>query len=165
MNTSKLLSLLKQHQEKSLLFEYTDGKFVGANYHITEVKNIIVDAVDCGARTDFWKETIVQLWESPKEKDKRDYMTAYKALSILNKVDRMKPMVRDAEIKFEYSNADFHTAQLFVNDFSLNQKELVIHLAVQKTDCKAKDTCGVQETAVASEQETAACCSPESGCC
>ena len=165
MNTSELLSLLKQHQEKSLLFEYTDGKLVGANYHITEVKNIIVDAVDCGARTDFWKETIVQLWESPKEKDKREYMTAYKALSILNKVDRMKPMVRDAEIKFEYSNADFHTAQLFVNDFSLNQKELVIHLAVQKTDCKAKDACGVQETKVTAEQEAAACCSPESGCC
>ncbi len=165
MKTSELLSLLKQHQEKSLLFEYTDGTFVGANYHITEVKNIIVDAVDCGARTDFWKETIVQLWESPKEKDKREYMTAYKALSILNKVDRMKPMVRDAEIKFEYSNADFHTAQLFVNDFSLNQKELVIHLAVQKTDCKAKEACGVPETTVASEKETAACCSPESGCC
>ncbi len=165
MNTAELLSLLEQHQEKSLLFEYSDGKFVRANYHITEVKNIIVDSVDCGARTDYWRETVVQLWESPKEKENTEYMTAYKALGILKKVDRMKPMVKDAEIKFEYSNSDFHTAQLFVNDFSLNQKELVIKLAVQKTDCKAKETCGVTESAVAEEKETVACCSPGSGCC
>ena len=162
MNTSEFLSLLKQHQDKSLLFEYTSGNLVGANYHITEVKNITVDSVDCGAGTDFWKETVVQLWESPKEKDKRDYMSVYKALSILNKVDRMKPMVRDAEIKFEYSNADFHTAQLFVNDYALDNKSLTMKLSVQKTDCKAKETCGVVEESPTSETE---CCSPESGCC
>ncbi len=163
MNTAELLSLLKQHQEKSLLFEYTEGKFVGANYHITEVKNITVDAVDCGAGTDFWKETVVQLWESPKEKDKTEFMTVYKALSILNRVDRMKPMERNAEIKFEYSNSNFHTAQLFVDDYNLDKNELVIKLSIQKTDCKAKEACGV--TPQKQEKETAACCSPESGCC
>ena len=70
MQTAELLEILETHKNKELLFEYEPGHFVGANYHITEVKNITVDAVDCGARTDFWKETIIQLWESPKEKDK-----------------------------------------------------------------------------------------------
>ena len=41
-------------------------------------------------------------------------MNTFKALSILKKVDGIKPMVRDAEVKFEYSNENFHTAQLFV---------------------------------------------------
>ena len=145
MNTSEFLSLLKQHQDKSLLFEYTKGKLVGANYHITEVKNITIESVDCGAGTDFWKETIVQLWESPKEIGKTEFMSAYKALGILNKVDRMRPMTQDAEIKFEYSNVDFHTAQLFVDDYALDSDALVIKLSVQKTDCKAKETCGVSE--------------------
>ena len=165
MNTSEFLSLLKQHQNKSLLFEYTDGKFVGANYHITEIKNIIVDSVDCGAGTDFWKETIVQLWESPTEKDKREFMSAYKALAILNKVDGIKPMVRDAEIKFEYSNSDFHTAQLFVNDYTMDEQALVIKLSVEKTDCKAKETCGITDTSKETINQPAACCAPESGCC
>ncbi|NAY92614.1 hypothetical protein GTQ34_11860 [Muricauda sp. JGD-17] len=162
MKTAELLSVLKQHQEKNLLFEYAEGKLVGANYHITEVKNITVDSVDCGAGTDFWKETVVQLWESPKEKDKTEYMSVHKALSILDRVDAIKPMVSDAEIKFEYSNANFHTAQLFVDDFSMDQNNLTIKLAIEKTDCKAKETCDVTPK---QEKEASACCSPESGCC
>ena len=92
MKTNEFLTLLKENTDKSLVFEYAPGQLVGANYHITEVKNITVDSVDCGAGTDFWKETIIQLWESPQELGKRDYMTAYKAMGILNKVDKIKPM-------------------------------------------------------------------------
>jgi len=162
MKTSEFLELLNAHKNKELLFEYAPGEFVGANYHITEIKNTTVDAVDCGANTDFWKETIVQLWESPTEKDKTEFMTAFKALGILNKVDRIKPMVRDAEVKFEYSNNSFHTAQLFVNDVVWNDTQFVVKLAVEKTDCKAKDTCGVPEEA---EVVAASNCAPGSGCC
>ena len=118
--------------------------------------------MDCGARTDAWNETIVQLWESPKELDKTEYMTTLKALGILNKVGRMKPYDLDSEIKFEYSNATFHTAQLFVNDYVIQNNQLLIRLAVEKTDCKAKEACGVPERAI---KEEASCCSPESGCC
>ncbi|MFC4221363.1 DUF6428 family protein [Flagellimonas marina] len=164
MKTSEFLSVLKQHQNKSLLFEYAPDKLVGANYHITEVKNITIDSVDCGAGTDFWKETVIQLWESPKEKGKRDFMSIYKALAILNKVDRIKPMEQDAEIKFEYSNDDFHTAQLFVNDYTLDNQSLTIKLSVQKTDCKAKETCGIEPT-VEVKEEASAGCAPGSGCC
>ncbi|MCP4978336.1 MAG: hypothetical protein GY931_19495 [Maribacter sp.] len=162
MKTKELLSILKENPNKNLLFEYKDGYHVGANYHITEVKNVTIDAVDCGANTDFWKETIVQLWESPREKDKREYMTAHKALSILNKVERMKPMEKEVEVKFEYSNSNFHTAQLFVNDFVLEENNLIMKLGVEKTDCKAKDACSVTVEKVEQEE---ACCSPSGGCC
>ena len=40
MKTNEFLNLLKEHTDKSLLFEYKQGHFVGANYHITEIKNI-----------------------------------------------------------------------------------------------------------------------------
>lgn len=162
MKTSELLSLLKEHSNKSLLFEYKKGSLVGANYHITEVKNITIDSVDCGAKTDFWKETIIQLWESPEEKDKRDFMSADKALAILNRVDGIKPMERQVEVKFEYSNANFHTAQLFVNDFEINSDQLIMKLGVEQTDCKAKETCGVPDEKVAQEENA---CAPGSGCC
>ncbi|WP_190810736.1 DUF6428 family protein [Flagellimonas sp. S3867] len=164
MNTSEFLSLLKQHQDKSLLFEYSNGKYVGANYHITEVKNITIDSIDCGTQTDFWKETIVQLWESPKEIGKTEYMSVYKALAILNKVDKIKPMTREAEVKIEYSNDNFHTAQLFVSDYSLDANSLIFKLSVQKTDCKAKETCGVEEKSKKVVAE-ASCCGPDTGCC
>ena len=163
MKTTDFFELLNTHKNKELLFEYRPGHFVGANYHITEVKNIIVDAVDCGARTDFWKETVIQLWESPKEKDKTEFMTAFKALGILNKVDRIKPMEKSAEVKFEYSNNHFHTAQLFVDDYVYNEQKIILKLAIEKTDCKAKEECGVVvEPAI---NEANGSCAPGSGCC
>ena len=162
MITSEFLNLLQDHKDKSLLFEYLPGQFVPANYHITEVKNLTIDSVDCGAGTDSWKETIIQLWESPTEIGKTEFMSAYKALGILNKVDKMRAMERDAELKFEYSNEGFHTAQLFVDDFTWNDQKLVIKLSIKKTDCKAKETCGVP---VDNREELTNSCAPGSGCC
>lgn len=158
MNTKELLSLLSEHTNKSLLFEYDKNQFVRANYHITEVKNVIIDSVDCGSGTDFWRETVIQLWESPEELDKREYMLAKKALAILNKVHNIKPMDHTAVVKFEYSNSSFHTAQLFVSDFAYTDKQLILKLAVNETDCKAKEACATPE-----KEEP--CCPPESACC
>ena len=163
MKTQEFLDLLKSHQDKSLLFEYTTGQMVGANYHITEVKNTSIESVDCGGRMDTWNETVIQLWESPDELGKTEYMSANKASSILNRVDQMRSYDRDAEVKIEYSNDRFHTAQLFVNDFELHGNDLLIKLAVEKTDCKAKEDCGVKETATVGVEES--CCETGSVCC
>lgn len=163
MKTKELLALLREQSQKALLFEYHPGHFVGANYHITEIKNITVDSVDCGAGTDFWKETVIQLYESPVEKEKKEFMTAYKALNILNKVDRIKPMEREVEVKFEYSNDTFHTAQLFVNNALISNDQVILQLGIAQTDCKAKDACGIPVKQVM--EKATACCTPESGCC
>jgi hypothetical protein len=163
MQIEAFLNLLQQHTDKSLLFEYADGQLVKANYHITEVKHIHVDSVDCGSGTDSWTETVIQLWESPSEIGKTEYMTVYKALSILKKVGRMRNYDPSSETRIEYGNATFHTAQLFVYDFDTNEKQLIIKLAVAPTDCKAKDSCGVPETE--SEAVEVGGCEPGSGCC
>jgi hypothetical protein len=164
MNTQEFFKVLEQNKDKSLLFEYAPNLYVGANYHITEVKHISVDSVDCGAQTDAWKETIIQLWESPNEMDKTEYMTVYKALSILKKVGAMKAYNLESELKLEYSNSSFHTAQLFVNDFEIQGNNLIVKLAIEKTDCKAKELCGVPEVSeTVSSNEP--CCSPDGNCC
>lgn len=164
MKTQEFLTLLEEYQNKSLLFEYTTNQIVPANYHITEVKHVNIDSVDCGAKTDAWKETIIQLWESPIEIGKTEFMSADKALSILKKVGAMKPYELEAEVKFEYGNSLFHTAHLFVNDFEIKNDNLILKLAVEKTDCKAKETCGVPE-AVSIGIEDSSCCEPGGGCC
>ncbi|WP_248724357.1 DUF6428 family protein [Seonamhaeicola sp. ML3] len=164
MKTQELFNILEQNQGKSLCFEYAPNLMVGTNYHITEVKHIAVESVDCGANADSWNETIIQLWESPSEIEKTNYMSVYKALGILKKVGKMKSYRLDAEVKFEYSNETFHTAQLFVNDYEIQGTNLIFKLAVEKTDCKAKETCGIPEDKLTMEP-TNACCSPSSGCC
>ena len=162
MKTKEFLSLLRENGNKELVFDYNRGALVGANYHLTEVKNISVDSVDCGAGTDFWKETIVQLWESPSELDKTEYMSVAKALQILNRVNGIKPMDLEAEVKIEYGNASFHTAQLFIDTFEIFKDRLLVKLAVEKTDCKAREECVV---AVEIDTEKEAVCTPGGGCC
>ena len=169
MKTKEVFQLFKEHQDKSLLFEYKPNEYVKANYHITEVKHLKIDSVDCGAGTDAWNETIIQLWESPTSPEasggKRDFLTVYKALSILNKVGKMKAYNMDAELKFEYSNRTFHTSQMFVNDYEIRDNNLIIKLGVEKTDCKAKTVCGVVEEVKAALVSNEPCCSPEGNCC
>ena len=165
MKTQEFLNLLEQHKDKVLVFEYLPKAFVGANYHITEVKHVHIDSVDCGTGTDAWKETLIQLWESPSETDKTDYMTVMKALGILKKVGRIRPYTADAELKIEYGNTWFHTAQLCIQDYSFENKQLVFKLQVEKTDCKAKETCGIAEPAEIKAQKAEPCCSPDGNCC
>ncbi len=163
MKTSDLLRLLEENHEKALLFEYAPNLLVGANYHITEVKHVKIDSVDCGAGRDSWNETIIQLWESPTELGKTKFMNAAKALGILKKVGEIKQYDLEAEVKFEYANATFHTAQLYVISFEIKNDNLLLKLDIEPTDCKAKEACGVPETA--RDIEKASACAPGSGCC
>ena len=168
MKTHAFLNLLSEHKDKALLFEYIPGQYVDTNYHITEVKHISIDSVDCGSGTDHWNETHIQLWESPLEKGKSEYMSVLKALGILNKVGRMRSYDPNAEIKIEYSNSSFNTAQLFVNDYEIQQDNLILKLAIRKTDCKAKSVCGVPEQVIEVAEKAKAqlesCCAAD-GCC
>lgn len=70
MTTQDFFTTIEEHMENYLLFEYAFDKFINANYHFTEVKRVNIDSVDCGSQTDSWKETIIQLWESPLEQKK-----------------------------------------------------------------------------------------------
>ncbi|OIQ29303.1 MAG: hypothetical protein BM564_06280 [Bacteroidetes bacterium MedPE-SWsnd-G2] len=163
MKTQTFIELLSQHQDKSLLFEYAPNMLVGANYHITEVKHIAIASVDCGAQEDAWNETIIQLWESPSELGKTEYMSAYKALGILKKVDRIKGFDLDTQVKFEYGNHQFHTTQLTVSAFEILDQAILIKLTTELTDCKAKGICGVPEPETIQKEQS--CCEPSSGCC
>lgn len=141
MNTQTFLNNLSANQNKELIFEYASGEFVGANYHITEVKNTTYDTVDCGGSTNYWQETIVQLWENPKEIGKRSYMKASKALEIFNRVDQIKPLLKETTIKIEYGNDSFHTANLLIEDILENDSNIIVKLHKDETLCKASAEC------------------------
>ncbi|MBT8271396.1 MAG: hypothetical protein KJO25_05065 [Bacteroidia bacterium] len=163
MRTIEFFNLLKQYSSHDLRFEYQPGKYVDHGFHITEVKHVNIDAVNCGSGTESWNETLVQLWESPEEKEK-DNLNAFKALGILNKVGRLKPYDLEAQIKFEYGNDQFHISQLFVNNYLISGRELIIILGLDRTDCKAKETCRVKPEVATADQNNP-CCEPDGNCC
>ncbi len=137
MKTKEFLNKLKSNSTKELIFEYASNLLVGANYHITEVKNVTINSVDCGGKENNWEETIVQLWESPKEIGKRTYMKSNKAIEIFDRVNSIKPLLLDTEIKIEYGNKSFHTANLVVHSIEEFSDNIIVKLHTDKTQCKA----------------------------
>jgi hypothetical protein len=162
MKTNELLSILKEHSSKALLFGYNNTQLVAQNYHITEVKHTTIKAVDCGGQMDEWNETVIQLLE-PATYNGEAAMSCMKASGILNKVGKIAAYDMDAIVKFEYGNANFHTAHLPVEQVLIGDDKIIVQLITDATQCKAPDSCGLTlEELAPSAGET---CTPGGGCC
>lgn len=161
MQTAAFIELLEKYPQQKLSFEYAPGKYVRADYHVTEVKNVHIEATDCGGRQDSWKETVVQLWANPEGEEPNHRLTSTKVLEILQRVATLQTLMGNTPVKIEYGDQDFHTAQLPIGGYRLENDQLIITLGVEHTTCKAKDRCGIPEVVGSTAQE----CAPGSGCC
>lgn len=137
MNTQEFLELLEAHPSKELVFEYDTDTYVPKAYHITEVKNVSIESVDCGGRPDSYKQTVVQLWINDGEVKEKN-MSAKKALSIFKIVDKITPMDRSTEIFFEWGHGDLRTSNYAVENVLDKDGKLVLQLFAPPTVCKPK---------------------------
>ena len=160
MKLQEFINILETNPDKELLFAYTANHLAGANYHLTEVKNVQFDTTDCGGKTNFWKETHFQIWESPKEIGKTDYMKTDKILSIIKRVGSIKPLMLETELKIEYGNQIFPTSVMPIDQIIINEQRVVVNLFTESTRCKANDVCGVSEE---NEEENSCCTTVD--CC
>lgn len=153
MNTSEFLNLLKTHSEAPLQFAYLEGQLVRSDYHITEIKNVSFDTVDCGGVRNQWQEVHVQLWEN-ETPEPHHQVTTTKALEIFSAVNQVRETLGDVEIKFEYGNEQLIKTVLPIREAAFSEGQLVVHLGFESTCCKAK------ERATTDEERAAACCAP-----
>lgn len=135
MKTSEFLNILEENPELGLEFEIESGQFVKPTFHITEVKNVTIESVDCGGNPDSYKQTIVQLMVNPLEEIRKPW-TAGKALDIFNKVEKLKPINGDTEIFFEYGDLDIRTSNFSVEDILFADGKIRLELFAKPTVCK-----------------------------
>jgi DNA-binding transcriptional ArsR family regulator len=137
MKTREFIAHLRASPEKQLIFTRPDGRSVHSGYHLTEVKAVLLDTVDCGGELNQWHETIIQLWVPPDADN--EYMTAAKFLRIFDKVRGLVPLKLDAEIRVEYGDENFFPSTYHV--CSVMSDKAVIHAVLQPpaTTCKARD--------------------------
>ena len=159
MKTNELFDLLHENRSKQLIFEYQTGAFTQPDYHITEVKNISIEAINCGGGVETWNETVIQLWENPYSTELGKTMKTDKALQILERVKSERPLNGEAKVRFEYGNKRFHTCIQSVKEIAQNNRALIISLGEIKADCKDKEACGIEIPVTESK------CAPGSGCC
>ena len=173
MKTKEFLNVVKENKDLPVYFEYQPGNFVRTDYHLTEIKNVDYDTVDCGGVQNKWQEVQVQIWEN-ETPEPNHQLTGAKILSIFEVVSKVRETLSDAEILFEYQNPVFHKATLPIAAYEVKNELLIFRLGEGFTTCKAKDRATTEE-----EKAQACCgspvevevktndnsCAPGSGCC
>lgn len=182
MTTKEFIQQLQNNPELPLVFEYQSGAYARADFHITELKNVHYDTVDCGGVRNEWQEVHLQLWESQLPQPTHRVNTS-KAVGIIEAVNSVRESWGDVELKIEYGNQHFHTAVLPIRQIDKMDNQLVVRLGQEYTTCKAIDRAGsalaccgpteestsvtntnsgMQELAVAAPAKD---CTPGGGCC
>lgn len=160
LNWQSFKSTLLKNPEKVLQFQYAEGKYVDASYHITEIKQAPIVSVDCGGVMNSWTEVIVQLWE-PSISETERAMKVGKALSIINLVEKALPLNPEATVKIEFGNSKFDTRQMYPGDFQTDGDLFTVNLVPDFTQCKAlsrNESCGTTPA-------SGTVCTPGGGCC
>ncbi|QEC50940.1 hypothetical protein EDD80_101620 [Anseongella ginsenosidimutans] len=146
---------LQQDADQVLQFQYGDGKWVEASYHITEIKQAPIVSVDCGGVMNSWTEIIIQLWE-PGMKQAERAMKVSKALAIIDVVEKSLPLNPKGTVKIEFGNSRFDTRQMYPGQFISEGENLIIDLVPDFTQCKAISRGGNCGTTADGEE----CCAP-----
>ncbi len=144
---------------EQLDFVLQNGQKVPSHFHITEIGMTTKQFTDCGNTFRTSKTATFQLWTSV---DFHHRLDTKKVLMIINSTEKMFAG-EDLDIEIEYQQ---ETVGKFGLDFINNQ----FILTNTKTDCLAKENCGIPTEKIKVKlneikEKAASCCSPDSGCC
>lgn len=136
--TQTFLDALQGNSDKPLVFRLHGETLVHEGYHVTEVKAVTIESMDCGGRADSWRETIIQLWNAAPN-PAEGFMTVRKFLGIYGTVAASVPVNGDAKIRFEYGDTTHPTIQYLVNSVEAHDDRVLVNLAYPAVSCKPND--------------------------
>lgn len=145
--------LLKLDQ---IAFQLPDGTLVPNHFHVTEVGKITKDFIDCGGVVRHEEVANFQLWEA----DDYDHRLHPEKLVNIIELSQSKLGIQDLDIEVEYQGAT-------IGKYGLDFDGVNFLLMAKRTDCLAKDNCGVPQEKVKFDlgSMTANACTPGGGCC
>ncbi|UKN02556.1 DUF6428 family protein [Paracrocinitomix mangrovi] len=150
-------------QVETVEFILPNGSKVPAHFHVTEVGKVEKHFIDCGGTTRKEARINFQLWEDVDY----DHRLAPQKLINIIELSASTLGLTDEEIEVEYQGET-------IGKYDLEFKDGSFYLLNTKTDCLAKDKCGIP---VAKEEKKkvslaslggkaeGGCCSPYTGCC
>jgi hypothetical protein len=139
ITTGSFLSTLRAAGlDQRLIFQLNQSPLVAPGYHVTEVKGVSYDTMDCGGVADSWQETVIQLW-NPGDEPTREYMTVQKFLAIYDRVARHVPISNEAELRFEYGDIGQPACSYHVQNIETEGELILVHLRAPVVTCKARD--------------------------
>lgn len=169
MKTSSFLAALRAHPDLPLVFRAAAG-MISPHYHLTEVKRVTYETMDCGALTHRWAETHFELWVPPLvgALPGRDYMPAGKFLSIVARVETELPLDGTTDARAFVALGEQGAALYDIASVTASEGRLFVQLTADRTRCKAAERrmaavtggcCGIGEVAAEKDaSETASSC-------
>ncbi|GGO33791.1 arsenic resistance N-acetyltransferase ArsN2 [Deinococcus humi] len=158
--TQTLISNLRSQPQRPLEFWLHGSPLIGPGYHVTEVKAVTIEAMDCGGKAATWRETIIQLMDGSAQDAEGGFMTARKFLAIYDRVTGRIPVRNEAEVRIEYGNDASPALQYHVSHVEEQAGRTIVHLRTPGVQCKAGEACGLPVAEAQGEG-----CAPNSGCC
>lgn len=137
MKTNEFISELRAAPRSQLRFVNAAGQTIHTGYHLTEVKAVVFNTVDCGGQLNQWQETVVQLWVPPHPDG--EYMTAEKFLKIFDRVNGMIPLNVNTEMRVEYGDENFFPSTYHVQSIDRTQGNTRVLLEPSVAACKARE--------------------------
>ena len=159
--TAALIAALRVPAQRPLEFWLNHAPLIGPGYHVTEVKAVSIEAMDCGGKATSWRETVIQLMDGSAEDAEGGFMSNRKFLAIYDRVTGKIPVREEAEVRFEYGKAQSAALQYHVTHLEVQPERLIVHLRQPGVQCKAGEACGLP----AAEASASESCAPNSGCC
>ncbi|MBX3737008.1 MAG: hypothetical protein KF715_09985 [Candidatus Didemnitutus sp.] len=162
MKTSAFLSSLRAHAALPVVFR-SGSVEIAPQYHLTEVKRVAYETMDCGAQTHRWSETQFELWVPSLTGDQpgRDHMPAGKFLAIIDRVEKELPLDGDTPARIFVALGDAPAALYDIASVHAVDGRLHIELTADRARCKAAE----RRTATL----TGGCCGSDhgdgNGCC
>jgi hypothetical protein len=140
MKTSAFLATLRAHPALPVVFRH-GGDTAPSGYHLTEVKRVAYETLDCGAQTHRWDETQFELWTPPLNSLNlvRGHMPARKFLAIIDRVERELALKGDTEARIHTSLGRVVTALWDIDSAAPSGGQLVVSLTPDRTRCKAAE--------------------------
>jgi len=155
MKVSEIKTQLKQLQ--TIAFQLPNGELVPSHFHVTEVGKITKHFIDCGGTVRNEEVVNFQLWNA----NDYDHRLHPEKLIHIIELSEKKLNIGDLEIEVEYQG---QTIEKFGLDFDGTN----FLLTSKKTDCLAKDNCGIpaaKPKIKLSELNNESCCAPNGNCC
>jgi hypothetical protein len=140
MNTSSFLAALRDQASLPLVFR-AGRNVVSPGYHLTEVKRVAYETMDCGAMVHQWAESQFEIWvpAATKAGPGRGHMAAEKFLRIIDRVEAELPLNGDAIARIHASFNGEPAALYAIEAISAREGQLWVELSPDRTRCKAAE--------------------------
>lgn len=143
-------ALRDQPAEAPLVFTTAEGP-IGAGYHITELKSLDINSIDCGGRTSDWTEVQIQLLDGAG----RSHLSAGKSAKILEHSLKAIPELAEGDLSFEYAPGNNGLRRYIPTQPIWAEGHVEMRLTEDGAQCKAAAFSGT----------TASCCGASARCC